>query len=163
MPRIQSFPPIANPHAKILLLGSMPGAESLRAAQYYAHPRNAFWPIMGELFGAGLDREYQIRLEILKSHGIALWDVLASCVRVGSLDSAIEHDAANDFPAFFQVHPHISRVYFNGAMAEKSFHKHVRGLPNPQALQFQRLPSTSPAHAALRYKQKLEAWRVVAE
>ncbi len=163
MRRIQCFPPIEDANATVLILGSMPGEESLRAGQYYAHPRNAFWPIMGELVGAGLKLDYAARVRVLQSAGIALWDVLASCARKGSLDSAIAGDsmAANDFPAFFLAHPGIARVYFNGAMAENCFHKHVRHLLAPCPLLFHRLPSTSPAHAALSYAQKLDAWRVV--
>ena len=110
--RIQCFPPIADAGATVLILGSMPGEESLRAGQYYAHPRNAFWPIMGDLFGAGPGLDYAARARVLKSNGIALWDVLASCARDGSLDSAIAGDSilANDFPAFFLAHPGIARV-----------------------------------------------------
>jgi len=160
---IQCFPPIEDADASVLILGSMPGVESLRAGQYYAHPRNTFWPIMGDLMGAGPSLDYLARVAILKSNGIALWDVLASCVRKGSLDSAIAEDsiAANDFKAFFLAHPEIERVFFNGAMAEKCFHKHVPLLPETRSLQFHRLPSTSPAHASLSYQQKLAAWRVV--
>jgi len=160
---IQCFPPIEDADASVLILGSMPGVESLRAGQYYAHPRNTFWPIMGDLMGAGPSLDYLARVAILKSTGIALWDVLASCVRKGSLDSAIAEDsiAANDFKAFFLAHPEIERVFFSGAMAEKCFHKHVPLLPETRSLQFHRLPSTSPAHASLSYQQKLAAWRVV--
>jgi len=161
--RIECFPSIADAGATVLVLGSMPGAESLRAGQYYAHPRNAFWPIMGELFGAGPGLDYPERARVLKANGVALWDVLASCVRQGSLDSAIAEDAANDFAAFFLAHPGIGRVFFNGAMAEKCFHKAVRHVPASRPLRFLRLPSTSPAHASLSYAQKLEAWRAVAE
>lgn len=162
MQAIQCFPPIEDTHATVLILGSMPGVESLRAGQYYAHPRNAFWPIMGDLLGAGPGLDYPERVEVLKSNGIALWDVLASCVRQGSLDSAIAGDsmAVNDFPAFFQAHLGIERVFFNGAMAERCFHKQVRLAPDTRPLLFCRLPSTSPAHAALSYPQKREAWRL---
>lgn len=164
MRRIRGFPPIEDADATVLILGSMPSEESLRAGQYYAHPRNAFWPIMGDLVGAGPGLEYTARARVLKSAGIALWDVLASCVREGSLDSAIAGDsvAVNDFPAFFQAHPGIVQVFFNGAMAEKCFLKSVRPLLEPRlSLLFHRLPSTSPAHAGLTYAQKLEAWRLV--
>lgn len=163
--RIQSFPPIEDVNATVLILGSMPGVESLRAGQYYAHPRNAFWPIMGDLIGAGPPLDYPTRTEVLKSAGIALWDVLASCVREGSLDSSIagESVAVNDFPAFFQAHPGIVRVFFNGMMAEKYFFKAVRPRLEPGSLPFQRLPSTSPAHAGWPYAKKLDAWRAVVQ
>ncbi|MDD2721687.1 MAG: DNA-deoxyinosine glycosylase [Gallionella sp.] len=163
MSSIHSFPPIASTDAQVLILGSMPGRESLRVAQYYAHPRNAFWPIIGELLGFDPAQPYPMRCRQLVEADIALWDVLASCRRSSSLDADIDAAsvAANDFGAFFRSHPHIRRVYFNGAMAEQSFRKHVLpGLADP-TLQYQRLPSTSPAHAALSYPQKLAAWRVV--
>lgn len=163
MPAIQSFPPIENPSAHILILGSMPGKESLRAGQYYAHPRNAFWPIMGELVGAMPALPYETRIEKLKSAGIALWDVLASCTRHTSMDADIEANSimANDFASFFRFHPRITRVFFNGAMAEQSFHKHVLPSLASSALHYQRLPSTSPAYASITYAQKLEAWSVI--
>lgn len=119
MPRIRCFAPIENPAATVLILGSMPGKASLAAGEYYAHPRNAFWAIMGELIGARPDLPYQDRLKILRSSGIALWDVLGSCVRKSSLDSHIEIDSAvpNDFKSFFLRHPNITRVFFIGTKA----------------------------------------------
>ncbi|HEY0665958.1 MAG TPA: DNA-deoxyinosine glycosylase [Gallionella sp.] len=161
MPAIQSFPPIENPDAHILILGSMPGKASLQAGQYYAHPRNAFWPIMGELFGAAPALSYAARLIKLQSAGIALWDVLASCTRHGSMDADIEVGSirANDFASFFRAHPQIAQVYFNGAMAEQCFHKYVLPTLGHPALHFQRLPSTSPANASMSYEQKRDAWR----
>ena len=165
MPRIQSFPPIENPAAKVLILGSMPGKESLRAGQYYAHRRNAFWPIMGDLVGAAITLPYEARIQTLKSAGIALWDVLASCTRHSSMDADIEADSicANDFTSFFLNHPCFTQVFFNGTMAEISFHKHVQHLLEPRMLNFRRLPSTSPANASMRYEQKLSAWKVILE
>lgn len=160
MPQVQSFPPVENPDAHTLILGSIPGKESLRAGQYYAHSRNAFWPIMGELVGAAPALPYEARILKLKSSGIALWDVLASCTRHSSMDADIEADTicANDFASFFLGHPHIKQVFFNGAMAEQCFRKHVLPLLEHRPLHYQRLPSTSPAHASLRYEQKLTAW-----
>lgn len=163
MSLIRSFPPIANVSARVLILGSMPGEESLRAQQYYAHPRNAFWKLMGELFDAGPEMPYNRRTQQLKKSGVALWDVLASCVRKGSLDSAIAADSItpNDFQTFFASHRNITRVFFNGAKAEHSFRKHVLSTLTAQPLQFTRLPSTSPAHAARSYAQKRTAWQVI--
>jgi len=163
MPQVQSFPPIENPTASTLILGSMPGKESLRAGQYYAHRRNAFWPIMGDLIGAVPTLPYESRVQILKSAGIALWDVLASCTRHSSMDSDIDETsiAANDFEHFFSNHPCITHVFFNGSMAEKCFHKHVQPLLEPRLLHCQRLPSTSPANASIPYEQKLKAWKVI--
>lgn len=158
----RSFPPVAGPEARIIVLGSMPGAASLRAGQYYAHPHNAFWRIMGELFGAGPALPYPARLQILTDAGLALWDVLESCVRVGSLDSAIRDERANDFAAFFTEHPGIGQIFFNGAKAEQAFLRHVLpGLAMP-VIGRHRLPSTSPAHAGLSFERKLDAWRAVA-
>src|SRR5258706_6926573 len=99
--RVQSFPPMVSRHSKVLVLGSMPGQASLRAGQYYAHPRNAFWRIMGSLFGAGPSLPYAERTARLQSAGIALWDVLQACVRPGSLDASITDEVANHFPALF--------------------------------------------------------------
>ncbi|GMV56087.1 MAG: DNA-deoxyinosine glycosylase [Betaproteobacteria bacterium] len=162
MSRIQGFPPIADADARVLILGSMPGLASLRAGEYYAHPRNAFWPIMGALIGAAPALPYAVRVALLRTHGIALWDVLASCVRSGSLDAGIEPGSviANDFASFFRTHTAIRRIYFNGAAAEASFRRHVLpGLASP-ILPHHRLPSTSPAHAAMSFERKLAAWRV---
>lgn len=163
MQHIRCFAPVADAAAEALILGSMPGKESLRANQYYAHPRNAFWKIMGDLIGAHPDLLYDQRLRMLKSSGIALWDVLESCVRRTSLDSHIREDAANDFVSFFAQHPHITRVFFNGAKAEQSFNKHVRELLKSRPLHYCRLPSTSPAHAGMSYAEKLDAWRAVVQ
>ena len=163
MTRVRSFGSVAAPGATRLILGSMPGEASLRAGQYYAHPRNLFWPVLGELLGLDTDLPYAGRVEALRSSGIALWDVLKSCSRAGSLDTAIERHTIvpNDFPAFFAAHPGVRRVYFNGTAAEQYFRRWALPLLAAQPLDYMRLPSTSPAHAALSYEQKLAAWRVV--
>lgn len=162
---IRSFPAIAAPNAKVLILGSMPGKASLQANQYYAHPRNAFWPIMGKLFGAGPQAPYAQRVRVLKRAGVAVWDVLASCTRGSSLDSDIDEDSivTNDFAAFFGAHPRIERVYFNGTKAETSFRRHVLPRLAANRLRFERLPSTSPANASWSPERKLRAWRIVRE
>jgi len=142
----------------------MPGEASLAAAAYYAHPRNAFWPIMGALFGAGPALPYPERLARLTASGVALWDVIAACERDGSLDSAIAPDSveANDFARLFRDCPCITHVFFNGTAAEAAFRRHVRGhIALPPTLQFTRLPSTSPAHAARGFDAKLAAWQAV--
>jgi TDG/mug DNA glycosylase family protein len=162
MRHIHSFAPVSNVDASVLILGSMPGKKSLKENEYYALPQNAFWKIMGELAGAGISVLYEERLRILKTSGIALWDVLASCERgESSLDSRIRKESANDFESFFAQHPHITRVFFNGSKAEQSFKKHVQGKQELPPLKFQRLPSTSPAHAGMRYEDKLQAWRAI--
>lgn len=161
MASVYSFPPVVSRNSKVLILGSMPGEVSLKAAQYYAHPRNAFWRIMGELFGAGLSLPYQERLVVLNGAGIALWDSLRACTRPGSLDSAIRDEEANDFTALFTSFPKITHVFFNGAKSEAAFRRHV--LPTLARSQrvFARLPSTSPAHAGMTFDEKVKRWRAV--
>ncbi|QQG36739.1 MAG: DNA-deoxyinosine glycosylase [Micavibrio aeruginosavorus] len=157
--RIHSFPPVVRTDARILVLGSMPGQASLRAGEYYAHPRNQFWPIMEILLGAGPNRPYQKRLDILQENGIALWDVLHSCARAGSLDSDIRDERPNDIAGMLAAAPAITRVYFNGAKAEAAFHRHVYVGCRP--LSCFRLPSTSPAHAGMSFDEKLKRWSVI--
>ncbi|WP_421861793.1 DNA-deoxyinosine glycosylase [Motiliproteus sp.] len=159
----QSFAPVIDAGAKLLILGSMPGQRSLEQQQYYAHPRNAFWPIMAELLGFDVDLPYNERLAQLTRHGIALWDVLAECRRPGSLDSSIVEQSIrpNDFAALLDLHPTIGAIFFNGAKAEQAFKRYV--LPTlsdrQQQLTRQRLPSTSPAHAAMKLSQKKLFWK----
>ncbi|MEH6421135.1 DNA-deoxyinosine glycosylase [Pseudomonas sp. CGJS7] len=158
---LHSFAPIESPQARVLILGSMPGAASLAAARYYAHPQNRFWPIMGELIGAGPELDYEQRLQALRAAGIALWDVLAQCEREGSLDAAIRDDTAvaNDFAGFLARHPRVRTLLFNGAKAEQSFRRFVlKPLARPD-LRLLRLPSTSPANASQRPQMKVAAWR----
>lgn len=159
--RLQGFPPVAARTARVLVLGSMPGAASLRAGQYYAHPQNRFWPIMGELVGALPGLPYPQRLRRLTAAGIALWDVLAACEREGSLDSAIRDDTAvaNDFGTFFSTHRGVRAVLFNGSKAEAAFRRFVQPSLPPLDLDCRRLPSTSPANASQPAASKLAAWR----
>lgn len=162
MSRVHSFPPLAGADPRLLILGSMPGEASLRAAQYYAHRHNQFWPIMSALFGFAPDVPYAERCQRLLDAGIAVWDVLQSCERPGSLDSAIVPASVltNDFAGFFMAHPTIGKVFFNGSAAEQLFLRHVsKRQALPAELQFRRLPSTSPAHASLRPAEKLMYWR----
>ena len=162
---VSSFAPIESRAARVLVLGSMPGAASLLAGRYYAYPHNAFWPIMGALFGAGPTVSYEKRILILRRAGLALWDVMASCVREGSLDADIDEASImpNDFPMFFDAHPRVKHVFFNGAKAENCFQRYVRPHLSDRGLVFTRLPSTSPAHASLSLQKKLKAWRAVAD
>jgi TDG/mug DNA glycosylase family protein len=157
--RVHSFPPLAGPGARVLVLGSMPGVASLQAQQYYAHPRNLFWPIMGELFGAGPDKTYEERGRILTARGVAVWDVLQSCVRPGSLDSSISAEVPNDFAAFFAAQPGIAHIFTNGGKADVSLRRSVPDLPDGVVIT--RLPSTSPAHAALGFAEKCRIWAAV--
>lgn len=161
MRRVHSFAPIADANAQVLILGSMPGRASLAAGQYYAHRQNAFWRILCELLRIDPSSAYEARAQALKSARIALWDVLQSCTREGSLDAAIERDTqiANDFRSFFDAHEQIKRVCFNGATAEACFNRHVLPEIEKRSIRYVRLPSTSPAHAAMSFEHKLEAWR----
>jgi TDG/mug DNA glycosylase family protein len=161
--RVRSFQPIADANAEVLVLGSMPGVVSLRAQQYYAHPQNAFWRIIGELLGVDADASYARRVKALKAARIAVWDVLESCVREGSADAMIEDDSllANDFRTFFAVHTRIQRVFFNGAKAEACYERHVLRQLETQSIVYSRLPSTSPANASVTFADKLDAWRAI--
>jgi len=155
---VRSFAPVSAPDARVLILGSMPGTASLQAGQYYAHPRNAFWPIMGALYGAGPDLPYADRAAKLKAEGVAVWDVLQAYERQGSLDANIRGDVPNDFAAFFAAHPGIRRIGLNGGKAAASFRKHA-GRLLLQGAAVHVLPSTSPAHAARGFEEKCAIWR----
>lgn len=166
MARIRGFPPIARPDAVTLILGSMPSRESLRQQQYYAHPRNSFWPILCQLFELE-PLDYASRAEQVSRRGIAIWDVLKTCFRSSSLDSDIDDSSitTNNFGDFFLDHPSIERVFFNGAKAETVYRRHVLpALPAAHCSHtLQRLPSTSPAHAGMTVADKMKAWKVITE
>jgi TDG/mug DNA glycosylase family protein len=159
----ECLPPIAPPDARALILGSVPGDASIRARQYYAHPRNAFWPIIESLFSDGTVRDYEARVALARSSRIAIWDVLARADRAGSLDTAIvaATEVPNDLKAFLAGHRSITHVFFNGTKASDSFARH-HGRESFPGVVLQRLPSTSPANASLSFRRKLEAWSVVA-
>lgn len=158
-----SFPPIANRNASILILGSMPSVKSLEQQQYYAHPRNAFWLIMSSIFNMNKDLAYPQRCEYLLANNIAVWDVIKTCQRQGSLDQAIVPASmvANDFNVFLQQHPNIQKICFNGTKAEQVFNRYVLPTLSEQQKKIIRckLPSTSPAHAAMKLEQKLVLWQ----
>jgi TDG/mug DNA glycosylase family protein len=164
---VRSFRPIIGSNATRLILGSMPGAASLQAREYYAHPRNAFWSIMESLLGIKRAAPYATRSRALAAAGVAVWDVLESCRRPGSLDSAIELHSivTNDFERFLRQNPGITRIYFNGNTARRLFDRHVLPQLADSQKQIARitLPSTSPAHAGLSLPQKTRAWRVIGE
>lgn len=156
-----SFPPSIDGDSTVLILGSMPGVRSLELQQYYAHPQNRFWKLMGQLLDYPLpDTEYQQRLAILKQHKIALWDVIAYCRRSGSLDSAISGERVYDFPALFEQYPNIKRLCFNGGKAHQAFLRHYKHLPNRYSnIELFPLPSTSPANARMRLTDLIDVWR----
>jgi TDG/mug DNA glycosylase family protein len=167
-PQVRSFAPIEDATARVLILGSMPGKASLAAGQYYAHAQNLFWRILGDVTGAVPSSPYEARVVALKSCGIALWDVLESCTREGSLDSAIDAASvlANDFASFYRAHPRIAQVFFNGAKAEACYRKHVLPLlvlPAPGdtlwPTSYHRLPSTSPPNASMSRAHRHRVWR----
>ena len=147
----------------MLVLGSLPSAASLRAREYYAHPRNAFWKIMQVIVGATGD--YAARCRALEERGIAVWDVLQSSVRPGSLDADIDVASAvpNDFAGFFASHDRVRLVCFNGRKAQDMFRRFVLPELPLERPRFASLPSTSPAHASLTFAGKLDAWRDVIE
>ena len=158
MDKSEGFRPIAREDARVLVLGSLPGQRSLTESRYYAHPQNAFWPIMQDVFG--INGSYAERCAVLEQHKIALWDVLRASVRPGSLDSDIrlETATANDFASFLSEYSCVQEVMFNGKKAEQMFRRMV-----PQTLckklRLTALPSTSPAYAAMPYDTKLQTWK----
>jgi hypoxanthine-DNA glycosylase len=157
-----SFDAVESPEARLLILGTLPSAKSLAAGEYYAHPRNCFWWIMGEIAGASPDLSYADRLEKLRKSGIALWDVCRAAQRAGSSDAEIRMESVepNNFRAFLAAHPRIELICFNGQPAERLFRQKV--LPSLQKLRLipQRvLDSTSPACARITREEKLARWR----
>lgn len=151
-----AFPPLVSDQSTILILGTMPGMESLRLQQYYGHPQNHFWKIMFTLFNEPFSTDYEVRIALLMNYGIALWDVLHSCEGEGSADSAIVNENANDFEAFFKEYPHIRKVFFASLKAEAFYKKHV-GFRSDKV--YGVLPSPSPANARMSLASKIERWR----
>lgn len=154
--RIVSFEPVFREDARLLILGTMPSVESLRQSFYYSHPRNAFWPIMAQLLGGELPETIDGKKRLLIGHRIALWDVAHSCVREGSLDSAIRDAVPNDFEMLFARCPKIEKILFNGGTAQKMYMKMVGGMP--EGCSWAQMPSTSPAYT-LKFETKRELWR----
>lgn len=162
MARVHSFEPLIGRNPRIIILGSMPGVVSLRAAQYYANPRNAFWAIMADLFGFDIEASYELRARQIKQCPVILWDTLKACEREGSLDSSIlKHQIeANNVVALLAQFPTLRAIAFNGATSEKYFRQLVQAdLPSQHGLSLLKLPSTSPANAAMNFEQKLASWR----
>lgn len=160
--RVRGFPPIRPQHARVLILGSMPGVASLQAGAYYAHPRNHFWPLMGRILGFDATLPYAERCAHLAAAGVAVWDVLQECVRPGSLDSAIERAGSlpNDIPGLLREQPAIRTLLFNGSAAEQLFRQRILpDMPTDMPATLQRLPSTSPANAGMRFEAKLARWQ----
>ena len=154
--RIFGFPPVYREDARLLILGSMPSVESLHQSFYYAHPRNCFWPMLAQILGEEKPAGIEDKKAMLIRHKIALWDTVYSCLREGSLDSAIRSAEPNDFEALYQSCPNIRTVIFNGAAAQQLYQRLVSR--NDARFSFLRMPSTSPAYT-LKYENKLSAWQ----
>ena len=150
----QSFPPIYTADARVLIVGSMPSVKSLADQQYYAHPRNAFWPILFDIFSHTGDNDYETKKRLIRENHLALWDAARECEREGSLDSDMRDIVYNDFAALFEQCPKIHTVLCNGGTAHALFLK--SGYAGDRRVI--RLPSTSPAYT-LAYDKKLAAWR----
>ena len=159
------FPPIVNFGANVLVVGSLPSRKSIETSEYYAHPQNAFWRIMGELFGAGCNVPYAERIDILKANNIAIWDVLAKSVRPGSMDAHIDLSKSkpNDFMSFLKTYSNIRLMCFNGQKAATMFRDMVlsQHCEFYSGLRFETLPSTSAAFASMPFEEKLRKWTIV--
>lgn len=159
--RCSGFAPSVDERCTTLILGSMPSVKSLEQQQYYAHPQNRFWPMMADFFNSGIKPDdYSEKLAMLRRHHIALWDSIGSCVREGSLDSAICDEIPNDFTSFLQKYPRIVRICFNGGKSFQSFKKYNKALLTDKKYTFFQLPSTSPANARFRLPMLKEKWSI---
>ncbi len=155
--RKRCFPPVVNADTRVLILGSLPGEASLAAGQYYAHPRNQFWPLLGSLLQLDLPAlPYAQRLDCLLQHGIGLWDVIAEARRRGSLDTAIRDSQHNDLPHLLASLPQLALVAFNGQTAGRHS-KSVAAYGVATLI----LPSSSPA-LTLPLVAKQAAWQALA-
>ncbi|SDI60425.1 hypoxanthine-DNA glycosylase [Chryseobacterium taeanense] len=155
--RISSFPPIIDSNSKILILGSIPGVKSLEKQQYYAHPQNKFWKIIFELFNEEFTEDYAERIGLLKKNYIALWDVIDSCERKGSLDSEIKNEEANQIEELLENHPDIRAIFCNGG---KSFKNLQKILGKNFRVPIYQMPSTSPLHT-VSFEKKLDEWKII--
>jgi len=155
MNREHSFSPLIDSQSRILILGSLPGVESLRQQQYYAHSRNSFWRVVYAIYGDNLDEEYSHRCEFILSNKLALWDVCSSAIRIGSADDKMVDIEPNDVMGLLIDYPNIRRIVLNGRKAEKEYHRYFSELSIPAVY----APSASPALAALNFDEKLSAWR----
>ena len=156
---LSGLPPVVGPATRLVVLGSFPGVASLAAQQYYAHPRNQFWPLLSALWGLDLRAlDYPQRLQELTARGLGLWDVYAACRREGSLDSAIRDAQPNDLAGLRRRVPHWQAVAHNGGESARSAR-----LTAALGLVVHRLPSTSPANASWSFERKLAAWRAAFE
>lgn len=157
MSRLSGLPPVLDARTRLLVLGSFPGVASLRAQQYYGHPQNQFWKILGALWSQDLMvLSYAQRIEAAQAHGLGIWDVYRACEREGSLDSAIRHAELNDFARVLRECPQLQAIAHNGGESFRHA-KHTQALE----LSVYKLPSTSPANASWSFERKLAAWAEV--
>ena len=156
------LPPIVDNQTRVLVVGSMPGKQSLDKQQYYGNARNHFWPIIGELFQTDIPDNYEERITLLRSKKIGLWDSIASCEREGSLDATIRNEVPNDFVTLFQTYPNIQLVLFNGGKSFDVFKKHV-GLEVLRHRAYEKMPSTSPIPGKniKSFDEKVATWRLL--
>lgn len=159
MSLLRSFEPIVDQQSRVLILGSMPGVQSLRLQQYYANSRNQFWKLTFALFDLEPFADYEERISFIQSKQIALWDVIETCSREGSLDSKIREEQVNDFGSLFKTYPNINAVMFNGGKAFETYKKWI-GFSTTENVTFQKLTSSSPANTK-KYDQKLREWSVI--
>ncbi len=155
--RISSFAPIISTTSRILILGSVPGVKSLEMQQYYAHPQNQFWKIVFELLGEDFSKDYETRIETIRKNNIALWDVIDTCEREGSLDTKIRNEEHNDITKILNDHPSISVIFCNG---QKSFKNLKKILGEESEIPVFVLPSTSPLHT-ISFDKKLKEWEII--
>ncbi len=155
--RIASFPPIISETSEILILGSVPGVRSLEAQEYYAHPQNHFWKIVFNLFGREFTANYAQKIDFLTDNKIALWDVIETCERKGSLDTEIRNEESNDIAGLLGEFPNIRAVFCNGQKAHKNL-LHIIG--KDPSIPVHLMPSTSPLHT-IGFEKKLEAWSLI--
>ncbi|MFC6095406.1 DNA-deoxyinosine glycosylase [Flavobacterium qiangtangense] len=156
--RIETLDPLAGPDSRVLILGTAPGALAMQSGEYFAHPRNQFWRLLFAVFETSSAVSYQEKMKFLQARGIALWEVLESCERIGSSDSAIRNERPNDVPRFLAQHPRIRHVFFDSRAAKKFYQKYH---PLLDTIEYGLLPSPSPAYASMTFEQKLEKWKAV--
>lgn len=157
MSRITSFPAIVDEQSEILILGSVPGVKSLEMQQYYAHPQNQFWKIMFHLFDEEFSSDYKRKIALLKKNKIALWDVIESCERKGSLDTEIRNEIDNNIAELIDNHPNIKTIFCNG---QKSYKNLIKIMGKDFKIPILVLPSTSPLHT-IKFEEKLESWKII--
>lgn len=153
--KIEGLAPVVNEHSLVIILGTMPSVESLRKQAYYGNDRNLFWKLMAQVTGKEVPFGYEERKEFLLENGIGLWDMCQTCLREGSLDSAIAEETPNDIPSFVQKHPRIRAIAFNGKASAKLFAKYFGSI---EGIELYSMPSTSPANAGIAWEMKVGEW-----